>query len=97
MPRALAMTLVLPKKSLVELVRYLIYILSVGDNCLKRAWVWRNLPAVAEVCSHLLQVGVAHVLDGEDKTCLILVERLPDLCEETLIVLSSGLLPRLCQ
>lgn len=54
-------------------------------------------PAVAKVCSHFFQVGVAHVLNGENKTGLILVDGFPDISEKTLIVFPAGLLSSLCQ
>lgn len=54
-------------------------------------------PAVAKVCSYFFQVGVAHVLNRENKTGLILVDGFPDIVEETLIVFPAGLLSSLCQ
>lgn len=54
-------------------------------------------PAIAKVCSHFFQVGIAHVLDGENKAGLILVDGFPDIVEKTLIVFPARLLSSLCQ
>ena len=40
------------------------------------------LPRVGQLCADLLEVGVAHVLDGEDEAILVLIDRLLDVGEE---------------
>lgn len=40
------------------------------------------LPRVGQLCADLLEVGVAHVLDGEDEAVLVLIDRLLDVGEE---------------
>lgn len=57
----------------------------------------RNTPAVTKVCSHFFQVGVAHVLDGENKAGLIQVDGFPDIAEKTLVIFPARFLPSLCQ
>lgn len=42
-------------------------------------------------------MGVAHVLDGENKAGLILVDGFSDIAEKTLVIFPAGLLPSLCQ
>ena len=59
---------------------------------------WRDRgdgPAVGEFLADLLQVVVAHVLDGEHEHMLVLGDRLAD-CRKELVLLLAALLRHLC-
>lgn len=42
----------------------------------------KNKPAIVELISDIFQVGVAHVLDGEDEAVLVLIEAFSHVGEE---------------
>lgn len=42
----------------------------------------RSEPAIIEIVAHILQVRIAHVLDREDETVLVLIETFPHIGEE---------------
>ena len=62
-------------------------------------WEWQReggLPAVAELVADVFEVRVAHVVDAEDETMLVLGHTFPDVCEELLLLLAR-LLGHLCK
>lgn len=63
LPRALAITFVLPKKSLLELA-------VDSPQYLKG----KIMPAVIKFAPHILEVSVAHILHREHKAILVLVQ-----------------------
>lgn len=44
--------------------------------------IWSNEPAVRELGAHVLQVRVAHVVDGEDEEVVIFLDAFADVGEE---------------
>ena len=56
-----------------------------------------RIPAITKLAPHILQVCIAHVLNGEDEDVLVGIDTISDLGEELLIVFAAGPLDRLGQ
>ena len=41
-----------------------------------------NAPAIAQLVTHILQIGIPHVLNGKDKALLILIQTFSDIGED---------------
>ena len=42
-----------------------------------------NSPAISELSAHILQVGIAHVINSEDEKMVIFLDRFPDIGVQT--------------
>lgn len=73
------MTLVFPKK---RLFVYVSVCFSYSVLLLLAALRRQCLPRVRQLSANLLEVGVSHVLDGENEAVLVLIDRLLDIGEK---------------
>jgi hypothetical protein len=72
-PRAFAITFVLPKKSLSKQIKTIPVYYSPR---------FEYAPAITQLVAHILQISIPHVVYGEDEAVLVLIQTFSDIGED---------------
>lgn len=60
----------------------------IGEKRKKRSRKKKNLPAIIQLMSHILQVAISHIIHAKHKTMLVLGNGIADILEQLVLLLA---------